>query len=50
MKGIKKLSRKSAKPATSATKNQKQMMSLTTSFTEGDMCIKDLSSVCEKIV
>ena len=35
MNEIKKLSRKSARPATIATKNQKQTLSLTTVSTEG---------------
>ena len=39
---IKNLSRKSARPATIATKNQKQTMSLTTMSTEGGMYNKVL--------
>ena len=43
------MSRKSAIPATSATKNQKQTMSLTTKSTEGDMYNIVLSRVCQKL-
>ena len=37
---------KSARPARSAKKNQKQIMILTTSSTEGDMYNDDLSRLC----
>ena len=42
MNEIKNLSRKSARPAMIATKNQKQTMSLTTMSTEGGMYNKVL--------
>ena len=37
---------KTARPARSAKENQKQIMILTTSCTEGDMCNDDLSKLC----
>ena len=37
---------KSARPARSAKKNQTQIMTLTTSSTEGDMYNDDLSGLC----
>ena len=46
MNEIKKLSRKSARPATIATKNQKHTMSLTTVSTEGGMYNEVLLRVC----
>ena len=46
MKGIKKLSMKGARPSRSAKENQKQIMILTTSSTQGDMCNDDLSKLC----
>ena len=48
MNEIKNLSRKSARPATIATKNQKQTMSLTTVSTEGGMYNKVLLRVCQR--
>ena len=48
MNEIKNLSRKSARPATIATKNQRQTMSLTTVSTEGGMYNKVLIKVCKK--
>ena len=48
MNEIKNLSRKSARPAMIATKNQKQTMSLTTVSTEGGMCNKVLLGVCQR--
>ena len=48
MNEIKNLSRKSARPATIATKNQRQTMSLTTVSTEGGMYNKVLIKVCQK--
>ena len=46
MNEIKNLSRKSARPATIATKNQKQTMSLTTVSTEGGInneeCVQEV--------
>ena len=47
MNEIKNLSRKSARPATIAPKNQKQTMSLTTVSTEGGMYNKVLLRVCQ---
>ena len=49
MKDIKNLSRKSARSATIATKNQKQTMSLTTMSTEGGMYNKVLLKVCQEV-
>ena len=49
MNEIKNLSRKSAKPATIATKNQKQTMSLTTMSTDDGMYYKVLLKVCQEI-
>ena len=49
MNEIKNLSRKSARPATIATKNQKQTMSLTTVSFEGGMYNKVLLRVCQGI-
>ena len=46
MNEIRNLSRKSARPATIAIKNQKQPMSLTTVSTEGGMYNKVLSRMC----
>ena len=48
MNEIKNLSRKSARPATIATKNQKQTMSLTTVTIEGGMYNKVLLRVCQR--
>ena len=48
MNEIKNLSRKSARPATIATKNQKQTMSLTTVSTEGGMYNKVQLRVCQE--
>ena len=48
MNEIKNLSRKRARPATIATKNQKQTMSLTTASTEGGMYNKILLRVCQR--
>ena len=48
MNEIKNLSRKSARPATIATKNQKQTMSLTTVSIEGGMYNKVLLKVCQR--
>ena len=50
MNEIKNLSRKSARPAIIATKNQKQTISLTIVSTEGGMYKKVLLRVCQKIV
>ena len=50
MNEIKNLSRKSARPATIATKNQKQTMSLTTMSTEGGIYNKVLFKVYQKVV
>ena len=47
MKEIKNLSRKSARPAPIATKNQMQTMSLTTVSTEGGMYNRVLVRVCQ---
>ena len=49
MNEIKNLSRKSAKPATIAKKNQKQTMSLTTVSTEGRMYNEVLLRVCQRV-
>ena len=49
MNEIKNLSRKSARPATIATKNQKQTMSLTTVSTEGGMYNEVLLTVCQRV-
>ena len=46
MNEIRNLSRKSARPATIAIKNQKQTMSLTTVSTEGGMYNKVLLRMC----
>ena len=46
MNEIKNLSRKSARPATIATKNQKQTMSLTIVSTKGGMYNKVLLGMC----
>ena len=48
MNEIKNLSRKSARPAMIATKNQKQTISLTIVSTEGGMYNKVLLRVCQK--
>ena len=48
MNEIKNLSRKSARPAMIATKNQKQTISLTIVSTEGGMYNKVLLGVCQK--
>ena len=48
MNEIKKLSRKSARPAMIATKNQKQTISLTIVSTEGGMYNKVLLRVCKR--
>ena len=48
MNEIKNLSRKSARPAMIATKNQKQTISLTIVTTEGGMYNKVLLRVCQK--
>ena len=48
MNEIKNLSRKSARPATIAKKNQKQTMCLTTMSTEGGMYDKVLLRVCQR--
>ena len=50
MNGIKNLSRKSARPAMIATKNQKQTISLTIVSTEGGIYNKVLLKVCQKVV
>ena len=50
MNEIKNLSRKSARPAMIATKNQKQTISLTIVSTEGGMYNKVLLRVCQKVV
>ena len=44
------MSRKSARPATIATKNQKQTMSLTTMSTEGGMYNKVLEECVKEVV
>ena len=49
MNEIKNLSRKSARPATIAIKNQKQTMSLTTMSTDDGMYNKVLLRVCQEI-
>ena len=49
MNEIKNLSRKSARPATIATENQKQTMSLTTMSTDDGMNDKVLLRVCQKV-
>ena len=49
MNEIKNLSRKSARPATIATKNQKQTISLTIVFIDDGMYNKVLSRVCQEI-
>ena len=49
MNEIKNLSRKSARPAMIATKNQKQTMSLTTVSIDGGMYNKVLLRVCQEI-
>ena len=48
MNEIKNLSRKSARPATIAIKNQKQTMSLTTMSTDDGMYNKVLLRVCQR--
>ena len=48
MNEIRKLSRKSARPATIATKNQKQTMSLTLVFIDDGMYNKVLLRVCQE--
>ena len=48
MNEIKNLSRKSARPATIAIKNQKQTMSLTTMSTDDDMYNRVLLRVCQR--
>ena len=48
MNEIKNLSRKSARPAMTATKNQKQTVSLTIVSTEGGIYNKVLFKVCQK--
>ena len=48
MNELKNLSRKSARPATIAIKNQKQTMSLTTMSTDDGMYNKYLLRVCER--
>ena len=48
MNGIKNLSRKSARPAMIATKNQKQTISLTIVSIEGGIYNKALLRVCQK--
>ena len=48
MNEIKNLSRKSARPATKAIKNQKQTMSLTTMSTDDGMYNKVLLRVCQR--
>ena len=48
MKEIKNLSRKSARPATIAIKNQKQTMRLTTMSTDDGMYNKVLLRVCQR--
>ena len=50
MNEIKNLSRKSARPAMIATKNQKQTISLTIVSTEGGIYNKVLFKVCQKVV
>ena len=50
MNEIKNFSRKSARPAMIATKNQKQTISLTIVSTEGGMYNKVLLRVCQKVV
>ena len=50
MNEIKNLSRKSARPAMIATKNQKQTISLTIVSTEGGIYNKVLLRVCQKVV
>ena len=49
MNDIKNLSRKSARPAMIATKNQKQTMSLTTMSIDDGMYNKVLLRVCQEI-
>ena len=49
MNETKNLSRKSARPATIATENQKQTMSLTTMSTDDGMNDKVLLGVCQKV-
>ena len=49
MNEIKNLSSKSARPATIATENQKQTMSLTTMSTDDGMNDKVLLRVCQKV-
>ena len=48
MNEIKNLSRKSARPAMIATKNQKQTISLTIVSTEGGIYNKVLFKICQK--
>ena len=48
MNEIKNLSRKSARPAMIATKNQKQTISLTIVSTEGGIYNKALFKICQK--
>ena len=48
MKDTKNLSRKSARPGTKATKNQKHTMSVTTMSTEDGMYNKVLLRVCRE--